>query len=159
MLATTGRNEESQHVLAGASDAYLTLTKHDPKNVSWQVSLTNVQVTRATYMFAADRAEQAEALLSVAMEHAGEFGESKSSQGNPQIHRVLSRGWLLHARIAWRRGNSQAATESAERSLTEARAETMKDAVDDSSMADRAEALLLLGTLQQAQSPDTRPKA
>ncbi|MGH8183393.1 MAG: TIR domain-containing protein [Rhodanobacteraceae bacterium] len=157
-LTTTGRNEESRHALAGASDAYLALTKHDPQNVSWQVNLANVQVTRATYAFAADHTDHAEALLSLAIEHTKKFGESKASHGNPQIHRVLSRGWLLRARTAWHRGDLQSAIEAAERSLTEARAETMKDAVDDSSMADRAEALLFLGTLRQAQSPGTLPE-
>jgi len=157
-LATTGRNEESQHVLAGASDAYLTLTKHDPKNVSWQVSLTNVQVTRATYAFTADHTDQAEALLPPAMEHALELGASKASLGNPQIHRVLSRGWLLRARMALHRSDLRSAMEAANRSLTEARAETTKDAVDDGSLADRAEALLFLGTLQQMKSPNALPE-
>jgi hypothetical protein len=93
------------------------------------------------------------------MKHARELGASKISQGNPQIHRVLSRGWLLRARIAWHRGDLRPATEAANRSLAEAGEATMKDAVDDSSLADRAEALLVLGTLQQAQSPGTLPKA
>ncbi|HET7161345.1 MAG TPA: hypothetical protein VFI32_01550, partial [Rhodanobacteraceae bacterium] len=114
--------------------------------------------TRASYAFAADQSDQAEKLLSGAMEHARELGASKISQGNPQIHRVLSRGWLLRARIAWHRGDLRSATEAANRALAEARAETTKDAVDDSSLADRAEALLVLGTLQQAQSPHTLPK-
>jgi tetratricopeptide (TPR) repeat protein len=158
-LATTGRNEESQRVLAVASDAYLTLTKHDPNNVSWRVSLANVQVTRAAYAFAADHAEQAERLLSAAMQHVRELDDPKASQGNPQIHRVLSRGWLLRARMAQHRGDLQSATEAAGRSLAEAQDETRKDAVDDGSLADRAEALLLLGALQQAQSRDAPPKA
>jgi hypothetical protein len=158
-LATTGRNEESRHALAEVSEAYLTLTKHDPSNVPWQVNLANVRVIGATYAFAADHADQAEALLSPAMEHVGELGASKASQANPQIHRVLSHGWLLRARIAWSRGNLQSATEAARQSLAEARAETTKDAVDDGSLADRAEALLFLGTLQQVQSPDTLPEA
>ena len=158
-LATTGRNEESRRALAEVSDTYVALTKHDPENVPWRVNLANVQVTRAAYAFAADRPDQAEKLLSVAMEHARELGISKISQGNPQIHRVLSRGWLLRARIAWRRGDVRSAMEAAHRSLAEAKNETTKDAVDDSSLADRAQALLVLGALQRAQSPDTLPAA
>ncbi|MBS0382190.1 MAG: hypothetical protein JSR56_07140, partial [Proteobacteria bacterium] len=157
-LATTGRNEESQQTLAEASEAYLTLTQHDPKNVSWQVNLASVQVTRATYALAAGHADQVKALLSPAMEQARELEESKASQGNPQIHRILSHGWLLRARMAQRNGDLQAATEAAGRSLVEARAATTKDAIDDGSLADRAEALLFLGTLQQVQSPDTLPE-
>jgi len=157
-LATTGRNEESRHAMDEVSKAYLTLTQHDPGNVSWQVNLANVQVTRATYAFAADHADEAEALLSPAMAHALGLVASKASQGNPQIHRVLSHGWLLRARIALARGDLRSAMEAAERSLSEARAATTKDAVDDGSLADRAEALLLLGTLQQVQSPDTLPE-
>lgn len=158
-LATTGRNEESQHALAGAADAYLALTKHDPNNVSWRVSLANVQVTRAEHAFAADHADQAEGLSSAAMQHARALEDPKALQGNPQIHRVLSRGWLLRARMAQHRGDLQSATEAAAQSLAEARAETSKDAIDDGSLADRAEALLLLGALQQAQSRDAPPKA
>ena len=158
-LATTGRNEESRQALGEVSAAYLTLTKHDPNNIAWRVSLANVQVTRATYAFATDHSEEAEGLLSTAMEQVRELGASKASQGNPQIHRVLSRGWLLRARIARRGGDLQSSRKSAEQSLTEARAETTKDAVDDGSMADRAEALLFLGTLQQAQSQGVMPKA
>jgi tetratricopeptide (TPR) repeat protein len=155
-LATTGRNKESQHALAEVSDAYLTLTKHDPKNVSWRVSLANAQVTRASYAFAAGHVDQAEALLSPAMNEAQELS---ASQGNPQIHRVLSHGWLLRARIARSRGDLESATAAAGQALTEAEAATTKDAIDDGSLADRAEALLLLGALQQAQSPGTLPKA
>jgi tetratricopeptide (TPR) repeat protein len=155
-LATTGRNKESQHALAEVSDAYLTLTKHDPKNVSWRVSLANAQVTRASYAFAAGHVDQAEALLSPAMNEAQELS---ASQGNPQIHRVLSHGWLLRARIARSRGDLESATAAAGQALTEAEAATTKDAIDDGSLADRAEALLLLGALQQAQSPGTMPKA
>ncbi|HKV65022.1 MAG TPA: toll/interleukin-1 receptor domain-containing protein [Rhodanobacteraceae bacterium] len=158
-LATTGRNAESQNALGEVSDAYLTLTKHDPNNIAWRVNLANVQVTRATYAFAAGHADQGEALLSPALEQVRELVASKASQGNPQIHRVLSRGWLLRARIAWRGGDLRSSREAAERSLTEAQAETTKDAVDDGSMADRAEALLFLGTLQQAQSQGAMPEA
>jgi hypothetical protein len=158
-LATTGRTEESQAALAGASDAYLALTKHDPNNVSWRVSLANVQITRAEHAFAADHADQAEGLLSAAMQHASELEDPKAAQGNPQIHRVLSRGWLLRARMAQHRGGLQAASEAARQSLAEAQAETSKDAIDDGSLADRAEALLLLGALQQARAPGAPPKA
>ncbi|MFI4959736.1 MAG: tetratricopeptide repeat protein, partial [Lysobacterales bacterium] len=158
-LATTGRNEESQHALAGASDAYLALTKHDPNNVSWRVSLANVQVTRAEHAFATDHVDQAEGLLSVVMQHIRVLEDPKALQGNPQIHRVLSRGWLLRARMAQHHGDLQSATEAAGQSLAEARAETMKDAIDDGSLADRAAALLLLGALQQAQSRGAPPKA
>jgi tetratricopeptide (TPR) repeat protein len=158
-LATTGRNEESRRALAEVSDTYLALTKHDPDNVPWRVNLANVQVTRAAYAFAADRPDQAEKLLSVAMAHARELATSKMSRGNPQIHRVLSRGWLLRARIAWHGGDVRSATEAAHISLIEAQNETTKDAVDDSSLADRAQALLVLGALQRVQSPDTLPAA
>lgn len=159
-LATTGRDEESQRTLAEVSGAYLALTRHDPHNVPWRVALANVQVTRATLAFVADHIDQAEALLSPAMEQTLELGKSEASQGNPQIHRVLSHGWLLRARIAWRHGDDlQSATEAAEHAFTEARAETTRDAVDDGSLADRAEALLLLGTLQQSHSRDALPQA
>ncbi|HKZ10968.1 MAG TPA: toll/interleukin-1 receptor domain-containing protein [Rhodanobacteraceae bacterium] len=158
-LATTGRNEESRRALAEVSDTYVALTKHDPENVPWRVNLANVQVTRAAYAFAADRPDQAEKLLSVAMAHTRELGISKISQGNPQIHRVLSRGWLLRARIAWHGGDVRSAMEAANRSLAEAKNETTKDAVDDSSLADRAQALLALGALQRTQSPGTLPAA
>lgn len=158
-LATTGRNEESRRALAEVSDTYVFLTKHDPENVPWRVNLANAQVTRAAYAFAADHPDKAEKLLSVAMEHARALGASKISQGNPQIHRVLSRGWLLRARIAWHRGDLRSATEAANRSVAEAGEATMRDAVDDSSLADRAQALLVLGTLQRVQSPDTLPAA
>ena len=158
-LATTGRNEESRRALAEVSDTYVALTKHDPENVPWRVNLANVQVTRAAYAFAADRPDQAEKLLSVAMAHTRELGISKILQGNPQIHRVLSRGWLLRARIAWHGGDVRSAMDAAHRSLVEAKNETTKDAVDDSSLADRAQALLVLGALQRAQSPDTLPAA
>ena len=157
-LATTGQSKQSQQTLAEVSDAYLALTKHDPNNVPWQVNLANAQVTRATYAFAAGHADQAEALLSPTLAHARELGASKASQGNPQIHRVLSHGWLLRARIARHRGDLPSATEAAEQSLAEARAETTKDAIDDGSLADRAEALLFLGTVQQVQSRNAIPE-
>jgi hypothetical protein len=158
-LATTGRNDEGRRVLAEVSDTYVALTKHDPTNVPWRINLANVQVTRATYAFAADRPDQADALLSAAMTHTMELAGSKLLQGNPQIHRVLSRGWLLRARIARHRGDAQSATEAATRALAEARNETTPDAVDDGSLADQAEALLLLGALQRAQSRDLLPVA
>jgi hypothetical protein len=158
-LATTGRNDESQRALAGASDAYLALTKHDPNNISWRVSLANVQVARAEHAFAAGHADEAERLLSAAMQHTRKLEDPKAAQGNPQIHRVLSRGWLLRARMAQLRGGLQSATAAARQSLAEAQAETSKDAIDDGSLADRAEALLLLGALQQAQARDAPPKA
>lgn len=157
-LGSTDRREEGSRVLADAADAYKVLTEHDPNNVPWRVGLANAQVTRAAYVFAAGRADQAEKLLSAAMRHFQESAGSKTSPGDRQIHRVLSRGWLLRARIAQSRGNPSAAAEAANHAIAEAREETTNDAIDDGSLADRAEALLVLGAQQQSQS-STTPRA
>ena len=158
-LGTTSRHDESLRVLAEAADAYQTLTKHDPGNIQWRIKLASVQVRQASYAFEANQPAQAATQVSTAMASLQDLGPSTATQGERQIHRVLSPGWLLRARIAQHRGDLRAATDAANRSLAEARNETTKDAVDDASLADRANALLILGTLQQARSPDTSPPA
>ncbi len=158
-LGTTSRHDESLRVLAEAADAYQTLTKHDPGNIQWRIKLASVQVRQASYAFEANQPAQAATQVSTAMASLQDLGPSPATQGERQIHRVLSPGWLLRARIAQHRGDLRAATDAANRSLAEARNETTKDAVDDASLADRANALLILGTLQRAQSPDTSAPA
>lgn len=158
-LGATGRHDEGLRVLAEAADAYQTLTKHDPDNIQWRIKGASVQVRQASYAVEANQSAQAATQVSTAMASLQDLGPATPTQGERQIHRVLSPGWLLRARIAQHRGDLQAATDAANRSLVEARSETTKDAVDDASLADQADALLVLGTLQQAQSPDTSPSA
>ena len=158
-MATTGRRDESARVLAEAADAYQTLTKHDPDNVQWRINMARGQVRQALNAFEANQPAQAATQVSTAMAALHGLGPSTAVQGERQIHRVLSPGWLLRARIARHRGALRTATDAATRSLAEARKETTKDAVDDVSLADRADAMLILGTLQRAQSPDTSPPA
>lgn len=158
-LGTTGQREEGLHALMTATDAYMTLTKHDPANFPWQVGLANVRVTRAAYALALDRTNQGEELLSEAMAGLREPGGSNAAQADRQLHRVLSHGLLLRARIAWHSGDLRAAMDAANRSLAESGKATTKDAVDDSSRADQADALLLLGAAQRLRSPATPPPA
>lgn len=158
-LSTKGQRDKSLRVLAEVADAYRTLTNHDPANMQWGINMAGVQIRYASYVLGANHPAQAAKLLSATMNRLQALGPSKATQGGRQISRVLSLAWLLRARIARHRGDLQTAMDAANRSLSEARNETTKSAVDDSSVADRANALLLLGTLQQAQSPDTPPPA
>jgi len=68
-------------------------------------------------------------------------------------------GWLLRARLAWRRDSLRAATAAANESFAEARKGIAGNTIDDGNLADQADALLVLGSLQQAQLPGTPPPA
>jgi tetratricopeptide (TPR) repeat protein len=152
-LDTTGRYDESSQALAKAADAYRTLTQHDPDNVPWQISMTSVQIRRASHALAAGQFAPAGQLLSAVMDNLHNLEPSGTTNGNREIQRVLSRGWLLRAHIAWHEGNSAAAIDAANRSLAEARKGISGDVVDDVTLADQVDALLALGALQHAQSP------
>jgi tetratricopeptide (TPR) repeat protein len=158
-LGTTGRYDESRRALTEAAGAFGTLTKHDPDNFPWRVSLASVEIRRASHALAMNDPDQAARWLSAAMDSLRNLGSSTATQTNREINRVLSRGWLLRARIVWRRGDAGAATDAANQSLTEARKGASKGAVDDITLADQADALLVLGALQQMQSPGTPPVA
>ncbi|MEO8747272.1 MAG: toll/interleukin-1 receptor domain-containing protein [Rhodanobacter sp.] len=157
-LSTTGQRDESQRVLAEAVGANQTLTKHDPNNIPWRVAMASTQLRSASYALAANQATQAEPLMSMAIESLQSRGPSIATHSRQTIH-VLSNGWLLRARIAWRQHDLQVAADAANQSLAEARNETAKDAMDDDSLADQADALLVLGMVQQAQAPDAPPPA
>jgi hypothetical protein len=156
---TTGRYDESRQALANAESAFKTLTKHDPENVPWRVSMASVQIRRAADALAANNTDRSARLLAVAMDSLGGIVSPNAAPENRQINRVLSRGWLLRARVARHRDNLRVAIDAANRSLVETRKEMAKGTVDDVSLADQADALLLLGTVQHAQSPDTYPPA
>ncbi len=158
-LATTGNHEESVKTLAAAEAAYRTLTQQEPNNVPWRTGMASVQIRRASQAFAEGHPHRADELLSAAMRRLQAPDASPAQRGDRLVHRVLSRGWLLRAHIASQRGDLQAAAEAADRSLAEARSETTAEAVDDGSLADRANALLQLGRVQQARSPDVPPPA
>ncbi|MGH8129194.1 MAG: hypothetical protein ACRETC_12725, partial [Gammaproteobacteria bacterium] len=157
-LNTTAQHDESLRALAQAIDANRTLTTHDPDNIPWQIAMASAQVRNASYVFAANHSEQAARLLSEPMGRLQNLGPSTPAHNRQAVH-VLSSGWLLRARIAWRHGNLQAASDAASRALSEARNETAKDAVDEDSLADQADALVVLGMLQQAQLPGSPPPA
>ncbi|HEY9110654.1 MAG TPA: toll/interleukin-1 receptor domain-containing protein [Rhodanobacteraceae bacterium] len=158
-LDTTGRHDESLRALAAADDGLKTLTKHDPGNVPWRVTLASVQIRRASHAFAAGQLAPAEQLLSIAMDNLHTLEPSTAIKGNREIDRALSRGWLLRARLAWRRDNLRAATAAANESFAEARKGMAGHTVDNGNLADQADALLVLGSIQQAQSPGTPPPA
>ncbi|MGH8113753.1 MAG: hypothetical protein ACREPS_01670, partial [Rhodanobacteraceae bacterium] len=158
-LSTTGRREESVRTLTEAASAYRTLTQHDSNNIQWRVSMASVQVRNASYVFAANRPDQAAKLLSEPMARLQDLGQSTAALNKQSIPPVLSRGWLLRARIAWHDGDLPGAGDAAIRSLAEARNETARGAVDDRSAADQADALLVLGMVQQARFPGTPPPA
>jgi hypothetical protein len=154
-----GRYDECLRVLTDANGALKVLTEHDPANVPWQVTMASVEIRRASHALAANDTDQAARQLSAAMDSLHNLESSTATHANREINRVLSRGWLLRARIAWHRGDSGAAMDAAEQSLAEARKGMAKNAVDDTAMADQADALLVLGTLQQAHSPEITPAA
>ncbi|HET9819587.1 MAG TPA: toll/interleukin-1 receptor domain-containing protein [Rhodanobacteraceae bacterium] len=158
-LGTTGRNAETRDALVKAESAYRTLTKHDPSNIQWRVNMASVQVRNASYAFAANRPDEAAKLLSEPMERLQGLGSSTAAQNRQSIPPVLSRGWLLRARIAWHRGDARGARDATGQSLVAARNEAIPGATDDRSVADQGDALLLLGMLQQAQAPDKFPPA
>ncbi len=155
-LATTGRVDESLRALDDAAGAYRSLTQHDPRNVPWRVGMAGVQVRRASYELDASRSRQVEIQVAAAIDSLQHLGSAARSQDIP---RVLSRGWLLRARLALRQGHLDAAEAAAQRSLAEARNETAPQAVDDGSLADQADALLMLGMAQRARSPNQQPAA
>lgn len=158
-LSTTGQHEESLRILAKAIDAKRTLTTHDPDNVLWQISLASARIRNASYAYAAGHTDKAAKQLSEAMERLQNLGPSTPAHIRQAGH-VLSYGWWLSAQIAWRRGNLQSASEAAGRALAEAQDETVKDAVEAAdALADQANALVLLGMLQQAKSPGSHPPA
>ncbi len=157
-LSTTGQRDESLRVLAEAVSANLALTKHDPDNIPWRVAMASAQVRSASYALAANQASQAHTLMSTAMQSLKNLGPSIATHSGQTIH-VLSNGWLLRARIAWRHDDLQVAADAANQSLAETRNETAKDAGDDDSLADQADALLVLGMVQQAQARGAPPPA
>jgi tetratricopeptide (TPR) repeat protein len=158
-LDTTGKYDESQHALTAAEGGLKALTKHDPDNVPWRITLASVQLRRASHALVANQLASAEQLLSAAMDILHNLEPTAENKGNREINRALSRGWLLRSRLAYYQGNLQAATDAANESLAEARKGITKDAIDDGNLADQADALMVLGSLQQAQSPDTPPPA
>lgn len=158
-LETTGRYDESQRTLTAANAALKALTQHDPANFSWQITMASVEIRRASRALASNDLAQAATQLSTAMDSLRTLESSIATRANREVDRVLSRGWLLRARIEQGRGDSRAAIEAASLSLAEARKGVANDALDDTSRADQADALLLLGILQQAQSPATSPAA
>ena len=158
-LETTGRYEESLRALTAANGALKSLTQHDPDNVPWLVHMASVQIRLVSHALAVNQLGPAEQLLSSTMDDLHKLESRAAIKGNREIDRVLSRGWLLRARIEQRRGDSRAATEAANLSLAEARKGALKDVIDDTTRADQADALLVLGILQQAQSPGTSPAA
>jgi hypothetical protein len=158
-LNAIGRYDECLRVLADAHSALKALTERDPANVPWQITMASVEIRRASHTLAANDVDQAARQLSVAMDSLHDLESSTATHANREISRVLSRGWLLRARIARHRGDSGAAMRAAEQSLAEVRKGMSKNTVDDTALADQADALLILGTLQQAQSPDTTPAA
>jgi hypothetical protein len=157
-LSTTGQRDESLRVLAQALAANRTVTKHDPDNIPWQIAMASAQVRNASYVFAENRSDQAAKQLSAPMERLQNLGPSTPAHNRQAVH-VLSSGWLLRARIAWRNGNLRAASDAASRALSDARNEIAENAIDEDSLADQADALVVLGMLQQAQSPGSPPPA
>ena len=158
-LETTGRYDESLRALTAADGGLKALTQHDPNNVPWQITLASVEIRRASHALATNDFDQAERRLSAAMDSLRNLGSSSASQANREIDRALSRGWLLRARLAQRRSNLRAATDAARLSLAEARKGIARDAIDQGNLADQADALLVLGNLQQAESPGMPPPA
>ena len=158
-LDTTGQYDKSRRALADADAALKTLTKHDSANVPWHVTLASVEIRRASHALAANDLDEATTRLSAAMDSLRNLDSSTATQINRETNRVLSRGWLLRARLAWRRGDKEAATDAVDQSLAEARKGASNNAVDDTTLADQADALLMLGTLQQMHSPGTQPAA
>jgi hypothetical protein len=158
-LDTTGRHDESLRALTAAEGGLRAMTKHDPDNVAWRVTLASVQIRRASHALSADQPASAERLLSVAMDILRNLGPSAAIKGNREINRALSRGWLLRARLDLRRGDLRAATDAANLSLAEAGKGIAGNAVDDGTLADQAFALLVLGSTQQAELPGTPPPA
>lgn len=158
-LATTGRMRESMHALSEAADAYRNLTQIDPANIPWRTGMASVQVRRASYAWIAKRLDEAESLATSAIEGLQKLGPSSASHDRQSIPRVLSRGWLVRARLARDRGNLHDAAASAAQSLAEARNEAAPDMEGDSSLVDQANALLVVGFLQQVASPDEPPLA
>lgn len=158
-LDTTGRYRESLRALTEANDALENLTEHDPDNVTWRVTMASVQTRRAAHAVAANDLHSAARLLDMAMGRLLRPKPSAAVRRNQEIDRVLSRSWLLRARIAWQSGDLHAARDAVNRSLAEAGDSAAEDASDDASLSDQADALILLGMLQQAQSPGTPPPA
>jgi tetratricopeptide (TPR) repeat protein len=158
-LSTTGQNEESLRILGQAASAYRTLTEHDPTNVSWGVGMASVQMRRASLALAANHPDQSMELLSAAMERLQNHVPSAATQDERQIRRALSRGWLLYAHIAVLGNDPQRALTAATRSLAEARNKKPTGTSYDEGLADQADALLVLGTLQQGQTPEIPPPA
>ena len=158
-LATTGRTADSMRALAGAADAYRTLTQTDPANVPWLIAMASVQVRRASYAMAARHPEDAAKWASAAIDGLQKLGSASSTEDRQSVPRVLSRGWLVRAQLARDRGDLHEAVTSAAQSLAEARKETAPGVEGDSSLADQANALLMVGFLQQAASPEQSPPA
>jgi len=121
--------------------------------------MASVQIRRASHAFAAGQLAAAEQLLSIAMDNLHNLEPFTGIKGNREIDRALSRGWLLRARLAWRRDSLRAATAAANESFAEARKGIAGNTIDDGNLADQADALLVLGSLQQAQLPGTPPPA
>lgn len=158
-LATSGQDDESLRALSEAADAYGQLTQIDPDNVPWRIAKAGAQVRRASYALAAGDPALAEKLASDAIESVQHLGAASAAHDRQSIPRVLTRGWLLRARVALARGDARIAEAAATRALAEARNEMAPGGANDASLADQANALLVMGLLQQAASSGQPPAA
>lgn len=157
-LSLTGDNTESLRTLQNAHAAYRALTEHDPANVPWQVGRANVEIGLAKHALAANRLDEAAKLASGAIARLQALTPAAQTSDR-MVPQVLGLGWRVRARIALQQGDFPAAMAAAEKALGEARSAMPKGDVDDDSLANEADALLVLGTVQQAQAPDVSPPA
>lgn len=152
-----GQVPEAKQAIDSVVGALEALVRKDPANRDWQAELA-ASLVRQSYVDAAANDPSAADAASL---HAITMLETITRNAGAHVDKSLSswssRAWRLRAMLALQAGHHKAASTAAQRALDEAGRDTATGAVDDEALADRADALLTAGTIEQAQLPDAIP--
>ncbi|HJP97537.1 MAG TPA: toll/interleukin-1 receptor domain-containing protein [Rhodanobacteraceae bacterium] len=154
LVGQVGQAKASIDAVVAALEA---LVEKDPANRDWQAELAASLVRRAYVDAAAKDASAADAASSRAVGILETNAREADAHVDKSVTSWLSRAWRLRAVLALQRGHAKAASDAAGQSLEEATRGAATDAVDDEALADRADALLTVGAVERARSPDVTP--
>ncbi len=154
VLTVSKGSQAAAPVLDDAASRFSNLVEFDPKNLDWKIRLLSVHARQLASVRDPYKKDGEAATLIADLERLLQSNRQGKQNELRNLHRWLSRMWLLRATWAIARLEFSLAEKAARRALTEAEMESEAGRVDDDSLADRANALIVLGQSQHALSPD-----
>lgn len=157
-LQLLGRTSEAKATIDAVVTAVGGLVKQNPANRDWQAELAASLVRKAYVEVAANDPSAADAASLRAIRMLEAIAPNAGAHTDKSLASWSSRAWRLRAVIALQGGHHTMAGAAAKRAVDEATG-AASDLANDEALADRADALLTAGTVEQARLPDTLPQS